>query len=228
MTKKENMKLWNDVCVTDVDDTKEVSFGRKFTAIDAHAQVRAATEQFGPVGEGWGWDVELIFMQNETIGAKVTMWQGDRKHTFCHFGQASLKLKGKDSNKDDPDALKKATTDGITKCLSYLGFNADVFLGKFDDNKYVQDAKNQIEAKKADAGKRDFSEFEDVEALYDALLGIVKTSKKDTYRDIYFSLSLGLKRFEAMQVKAPADSLDYVEIFKKDCAAHAKKIEFKG
>ena len=28
-------------------------------------------------------------------------------------------------------------TDAITKALSHLGFNADVFLGKFDDNAYV-------------------------------------------------------------------------------------------
>jgi len=43
--------------------------------------------------------------------------------------------------------MKKATTDGITKCLSMLGFNADVFLGKFDDNKYVQELKNKAEWK---------------------------------------------------------------------------------
>jgi len=37
----------------------------------------------------------------------------------------------------DTDAYKKASTDGLTKLLSHLGFNADVFLGMFDDNKYV-------------------------------------------------------------------------------------------
>ncbi len=35
------------------------------------------------------------------------------------------------------DPCKKARTDALTKGLSELGFNADVFLGLYDDNKYV-------------------------------------------------------------------------------------------
>ena len=47
----------------------------------------------------------------------------------------------------DSDAGKKATTDGITKLLSQLGFNADVFLGKFDDQKYVDDLREEMAPK---------------------------------------------------------------------------------
>ena len=43
----------------------------------------------------------------------------------------------------DEDAAKSAVTDALTKCLSYLGFNADVFLGKYDDNKYVQNLRQE-------------------------------------------------------------------------------------
>jgi hypothetical protein len=32
-----------------------------------------------------------------------------------------------------------AITDGLTKGISHLGFNADVFLGEMDGNKYVAD-----------------------------------------------------------------------------------------
>jgi hypothetical protein len=35
-------------------------------------------------------------------------------------------------------------TDGLTKALSHLGFSADVFLGRFDDNKYVADLKKEF------------------------------------------------------------------------------------
>ena len=38
----------------------------------------------------------------------------------------------------DDEAFKKATTDGITKSLSYLGFSADIFMGRWDDSKYVE------------------------------------------------------------------------------------------
>ena len=42
----------------------------------------------------------------------------------------------------DDDCIKKVATDALTKGLSKLGFNADVFMGRFDDNKYV-DASGQ-------------------------------------------------------------------------------------
>jgi hypothetical protein len=40
-------------------------------------------------------------------------------------------------DKTDDDFAKKCETDTITKSLSRLGFNADVFLGRFDDQKYI-------------------------------------------------------------------------------------------
>ena len=46
-------------------------------------------------------------------------------------------------DKLDDDAPKKAITDGLTKAISHLGFNADVFLGKFDGNKYTQNEKGK-------------------------------------------------------------------------------------
>lgn len=133
----DNMKIWNEVCVTNPDHTKKVNARGGFTAIDAMYQVRRATEVFGPVGKGWGWDFDLEYLNNGTVLAIVTLWHGDRTQTVKQVGQKSL-----GGQKPDEDAVKKAVTDGLTKCLSYLGFSADVFLGLFDDNKYVQAAAN--------------------------------------------------------------------------------------
>jgi hypothetical protein len=44
----------------------------------------------------------------------------------------------KSNNSLDDEAPKKAMTDALTKAMSHLGMSADIFLGKFDDNKYVQ------------------------------------------------------------------------------------------
>mgnify|MGYP003641128994 CR=1 FL=1 len=38
----------------------------------------------------------------------------------------------------DDEAPKKAMTDAMTKALSHLGMSADVFLGMFDNSKYVE------------------------------------------------------------------------------------------
>jgi hypothetical protein len=131
-----NMEIWNRVCETDPNHTKKVNSRGGFTAIDAMYQIQTATEAFGPAGKGWGWYTgEPIYPGNGTVVIKVTLWHGDTDNSIEQYGQKSL---GRDDRPDE-DAYKKCVTDGITKCLSYLGFNADVFLGKFDDNKYVQD-----------------------------------------------------------------------------------------
>ena len=134
----DNMTLWNSVCETDPAHTKRVNQRGGFTAIDAMYQVREATRHLGPVGKGWGWDAELIF-QGTACLAKVSLWWTETaKEIHYPLGPVyGCKSMVDSRGKLDEDAPKKAVTDGLTKALSYLGFNADVFLGKFDDNKYV-------------------------------------------------------------------------------------------
>jgi hypothetical protein len=52
--KEDNLKLWNEVCETDPNHTKLVTFGRSFTSINAQYQLKQATKQFGKYGEKWG------------------------------------------------------------------------------------------------------------------------------------------------------------------------------
>ena len=46
-------------------------------------------------------------------------------------------------------SLKKVATKGLSK----LGFNADVFMGKFDDNKYVDSLANKYGVDKKETPK---------------------------------------------------------------------------
>lgn len=46
--------------------------------------------------------------------------------------------------KIDDDFMKKMETDVTTKALSKLGFNADVFMGLYDDNRYVNQMKEEF------------------------------------------------------------------------------------
>ena len=52
-------------------------------------------------------------------------------------------VQGKGYLKVDDEFAKKVQTNAITKGLSALGFNSDVFEGKFDDNKYVNEMKEK-------------------------------------------------------------------------------------
>jgi len=135
-----NMKLWELVCMTDPAHTKHVDQHGGFTAIDAQHQIQNATEQFGVFGISWGTKETTINVIDELIIYQSVLWFSyeDEKGEFpiessIHF------MKGA---RVDGDAVKKVATDALTKGLSRLGFNADVFLGKFDGNKYVQTSKS--------------------------------------------------------------------------------------
>ncbi len=144
----DNLYLWNKVESTNPAHTKKVKFGRAITAIDPYHQLKNATEQFGPAGEGWGWSVvDTQFLPINEVACLVRVWHGDSGKYIEQWGQAGLYLDN-DEQKKDSDCMKKATTDGITKCLSMLGFNADIFLGLFEDNKYVADQKDKFAKEK--------------------------------------------------------------------------------
>ena len=146
-----SLELWNKVEKTNPSHTKQVNFGRKITAIDPYQQIKNATEQFGAVGEGWGWEVKQVqYLPTNEVCVLISMWHNTSTDRFEQWGQASLYI-DKAETKKDTDCMKKATTDGITKCLSMLGFNADIFLGKFDDNKYVQQVTQEFKDKEPKA-----------------------------------------------------------------------------
>lgn len=149
-----NLDLWNKVERTDPDRTKQFNRGGGFkgTAINATYLAKCATEQFGPIGIGWGVDViEERYVEGHPLSnnndvtthatihvVRVRLWHsGDREKYVEHFGQTTFVGKNKNGLFTDEEAPKKSLTDATNKCLSMLGFSADIFLGLFDDNKYV-------------------------------------------------------------------------------------------
>jgi hypothetical protein len=147
----ENMIHWNALKATDPKYTKKVEFGRKFTSINSQWQLQRMTEQFGPIGQGWGYSVdhavERISDDYVLAVADVSIWwrAEDRVAQYGPVrGMSPIVEKGKSGLHFDDDAGKKAMTDALTKGLSHLGLSADVFLGLFDDNKYVQNVAQQF------------------------------------------------------------------------------------
>lgn len=179
----EKMRIWNAVAKTDPAHTKKVEFGRKFTSIDAHWQIMQATKQFGPIGEGWGYSVDHSTVEITptlllAIADVSIWWLGDHltpptqmptskpRNTYGPI-RATCEMYGPKTYKGkiipgefvcDEDAPKKAMTDALTKGLSHLGFSADVFLGLFDDNRYVQKMEREFKDGAAGAATRAIDE----------------------------------------------------------------------
>ena len=141
---KNNLELWDTVETTDPQYTKKVNQRGGFTAIAAQSQVKRATEVFGIMGHGWGVEDEKFTTVEGTTMVLYTanLWYKFDTRTGAIPIHSSIKY-GANGRYDD-DFSKKVATDALTKGLSKLGFNADVFMGLFDDNKYVADVTNKF------------------------------------------------------------------------------------
>ena len=147
----ENLKLWQAVEKTDPKYTKAFSKAGGFsgTAINATYLLRKATEQWGPIGGTWGPMVEDEKYVPGADGTVIHVLRVKFRHPggeFHTYGQTTFVGKNKNGAFTDEEAPKKSLTDAITKALAMLGFSADVFLGLYDDNKYVNDMKAQFAA----------------------------------------------------------------------------------
>ncbi|CAI8749264.1 hypothetical protein [Pseudomonas sp. IT-P260] len=84
---------------------------------------------------------------------KVALWylggDGERK-TITHYGHTPFITQNPFGISTDFDAPKKSLTDAIGKCLSQLGFSADVRLGLYDDIHYVNERLGEAEIERAE------------------------------------------------------------------------------
>jgi len=193
MTKKKdnNLLFWESVQTTDPNFTKEVGFGRKFTSINAQYQVRELTRAFGKIGQGWGISQEQFYNLNGVDGLicyQANLWYVDGGEKFQFDINSSIASHNGKGRLDD-ECFKKVSTDALTKGLSKLGFNADIFLGMWDDNRYVTQVKESFKTK---ANLTDAQLNSMVSAISDGKGDIVK-SKMGDY-NITKEQSLALKK----------------------------------
>ena len=145
-----NMELWNKVCVTKKSDTKDFSGkgGFKGTCIKAQSQRKRATETFGPYGIKWGVESEkylVIALNHDDVHDTLLRYTAQLyydldgvKGAFPICAEIDFYMFAKGSWRRNTDVYKKVRTDALTKGLSELGFNSDIFEGHaaWDDNKY--------------------------------------------------------------------------------------------
>lgn len=151
------MKLWHSVFKTDPSAVKPIE-GKTYkgNSPKPYWLIEQATKHFGACGIGWG--VEVVNQSYQQVSpddwlhtATVRVWYVfDGKRGVieqCGGTKASYKTSAGKIVVDD-DAAKKSVTDGMTKCLSMIGFAGDIFSGRWDDNKYVELVRMEFEDEK--------------------------------------------------------------------------------
>lgn len=141
-----NLELWHKVEKTNPKYTKQANVGgNKITSIAPQYQIMNVTEQFGSYGKTWGFkNIELDYTlasEFNLIVFKGTFFYPEGEFPIIN----SIKMfMDNAKTKIDDNFAKKLETDALTKAISKLGFNADIFMGKFDDVRYVEDMKKEF------------------------------------------------------------------------------------
>ncbi len=158
----DNKTLWNRVCVTDPKAVKPIT-GKQYSGNSPKPYwiVERLTDEFGPCGIGWGFTIiserfERFSDTDSLHVAAVRLWyvmHGDgvvQRGELEQIGQTKASyMTAAGKFMLDEDAPKKSVTDALVKCASYLGFAGDIFSGRWDDSRYVQEAAREWDERRA-------------------------------------------------------------------------------
>ncbi len=142
-----NMRLWNELEKTDPKFVKPIT-GKQYkgSSPSPHWIRMRLTERFGPAGLGWG--TTVLREQVVQVGVKavhyctIRLWyvlDGQRGEVeACGGTEIGGVRKSSGEAWIDEDGSKKSLTDALVKAAAEIGMCADIFLGRWDDSKYVE------------------------------------------------------------------------------------------
>ena len=125
--------------------------GNNITAIDPAYQQAQAERVWGLYGTSWGL-FSFDITEEDVVGNKnrYAILRGTFQYPGGAFPVVNGILTGSYAQgKFDPEWPKKLVTNTISKALSMVGFNRDVFMGKFDDDRYVKQLADEYAADEA-------------------------------------------------------------------------------
>lgn len=192
----DNLELWEKYFKPHKDATKKAPKG--LTAIDPMWNIRCATEQWGPMGDRWGFKVleEKVIESRRNPDAVhqvlIEMWypsitEESGVATIQSFGGTPLEGEYSTGSFFDDDAAKKSVTDALSKALSWLGFGAAVHMGMFDSNKYCDIRPPKNKKKQEDAPVQEEQQEQEPtddikEEIKKNINNLVTTMGEDDYR----------------------------------------------
>lgn len=235
----DNISLWKGVMRTNPRYTKDMGdLGFGGTAINAEYMIMRATEKFGPVGIGWGWQIledkmiegapltEKIFEGTKFVGKRtlrdadgslmfelnhyirIGLWyiKDGKKGIVENFGSTPYRQTTKNGIYCDSEVHKKSLTDAIKKCLSGLGFCADVWLGLYDDAAYKAESVIEFGLKDATDKAEDSTRIR--EELDERFKQNVETMRNAVSQNEVSKIASSLTRAVSIHLKAAKDIND--------------------
>ena len=142
-----NMRIYDAVRAVPEEAKRAITAGRLKgkTDINPMWRIKALTEQFGPCGDGWGYTIDRLWIEEGAKGEKcanamISLWyrreDGTKSDPVIGIGGNMLVANEKNGLYTSDECYKMALTDAISVACKALGFGADVYWGA-DRTKYT-------------------------------------------------------------------------------------------
>lgn len=160
-TPDDNLRHWKILSPTDPKQTKPFQRpgGFKGTAIKPIWNIMRLTEHFGPIGVGWGSEEPKFNIIDTGAGGEIMVyctlqcWYLDpdsgTKGTVWGIGGDKVASKRSGAMFSDDEAYKKAYTDALMNAFMRVGMSADVYMGLFEDIKYLVNVREHYDNTRA-------------------------------------------------------------------------------
>lgn len=143
-----NLELYNKVRAVPEEAKKTIGKGRLkgFTDINPMWRIKVLTEQFGPCGIGWKYEIACREFHEGANGVCAVFtdinlyvkYNGEWSEAIPGTGGATFVAKEANGLHTSDECVKMATTDALSVACKALGIGADVYWEK-DSNKYDQE-----------------------------------------------------------------------------------------
>lgn len=138
----DNLELWNAHEETPPDMVKWADMRGGFASVDAYYRIKLATALWGPYGGTWRlseceWD-QITDAKGDVVGIVL--------RAMFVYPDGQFPIAVDEAYRPSADTFKKLTTAAITKSLSYLGFSADAYMGKFADEKTLRAEQSKFDS----------------------------------------------------------------------------------
>ena len=148
-----NMRIYDAVRAVPEEAKRAITAGRLKgkTDINPMWRIKALTELFGPCGDGWGYTIDRLWIEEGAKGEKcafamISLWykreDGTRSEPVIGIGGNMMVANEKNGLYTSDECYKMALTDAISVACKALGFGADVYWSA-DRTKYTPQQETQ-------------------------------------------------------------------------------------
>jgi hypothetical protein len=147
-----NLDTWDKISRPPASALKKITGGRLNGKSDINPQwrMKAMTETFGPVGDGWKYTIDKLWTEEGSGGERMafalvsvyTRILDSWSDPVPGIGGSMMIAQEKSGLYNSDEAYKMCVTDALSVAFKAFGMAAEIYMGNWDGSKYKDDAPN--------------------------------------------------------------------------------------